>query len=193
MSFLYDVQAIVLALAVGVTAVVGAEPSTQPNLVHIVVDDLGFNDVGYKNAEVLSPNLDKLRAEGVELARFYSAKWCAPSRATMLTGRYAWRSGYYSDQNSRGVSLDTELLPAVLQRAGYRTYVRNESSVLLHHVAIAQSSLVCTNYSALPLYHTPSRARRLSSLVCTNHSALPLCHTPPRARRLSASGTLASR
>ena len=170
MAFLYHVQAIVLALAVGVTAVVGAGPSTQPNLVHIVVDDLGFNDVGYKNAEVLSPNLDKLRAEGVELARFYSAKWCAPSRATMLTGRYAWRSGYYSDQNSRGVSLDTELLPAVLQRAGYRTYVRNESSVLLHHVAIAQSSL-----------------------VCTNHSALPLCHTPPRARRLSASGTLVSR
>jgi arylsulfatase B len=140
MAFLYNVQLIALALAVGVATVVRSEPSAPspqpPNLVHIVVDDLGFNDVGYKNAEVLSPNLDMLRAEGVELARFYSAKWCAPSRATMLTGRYAWRSGYYSDQTSAGVSLDTELLPAVLQRAGYRTYVRNCQLSVLHHVAV---------------------------------------------------------
>lgn len=130
MAFFYVLQvfALVRAVTVGEAAAEPSAPSSPspqpPNLVHIVVDDLGFNDVGYKNAEVLSPNLDKLRAEGVELARFYSAKWCAPSRATMLTGRYAWRSGYYADQTSSGVSLDTELLPAVLQRAGYRTYVR---------------------------------------------------------------------
>ena len=93
-----------------------------PNLVHVVVDDLGFFDVGYKDPEVLSPHLTALREGGVELSRFYSAKWCAPARSSMQTGRYAWRNGYYSSQSSEAVSLSVPFLPEVLRRAGYRCH-----------------------------------------------------------------------
>ena len=94
----------------------------RPNLVHVVVDDLGFHDVGYKDPEIISPNLDQLRAEGVELGRFYSAKWCAPARSSMQSGRYPWRSGYYTVPSSDAVSLAFPLLPEVLVRAGYRAH-----------------------------------------------------------------------
>jgi arylsulfatase B/arylsulfatase I/J len=99
-----------------------AVSDSRPNLIHIVVDDLGFFDVGYKDTEGISPHLDALRAGGVELGRFYSAKWCAPARAAMLTGRYPWRSGYYSYPSSDAVPLNSSLLPEVLRRAGYRTH-----------------------------------------------------------------------
>jgi arylsulfatase A-like enzyme len=110
--------AALLACCTAASAVAGS----QANLVHVVVDDLGFFDVGYKDPEVLSPHLDALREEGVELARFYSAKWCAPARSSMQTGRYAWRNGYYSTQASEAVPLSVPLLPEVLRRAGYRCH-----------------------------------------------------------------------
>jgi len=111
--------AVLLLLACGTASAAAGSPA---NLVHVVVDDLGFFDVGYKDTEVLSPHLDALREEGVELARFYSAKWCAPARSSMQTGRYAWRNGYYSTQASDAVPLSVPLLPEVLRRAGYRCH-----------------------------------------------------------------------
>ena len=61
-------SALVAASAAALVTVAVAEQ--RPHLVHIVIDDLGFHDVGYKDAEVLSPNLDALRAAGVELTNF---------------------------------------------------------------------------------------------------------------------------
>ena len=102
--------------------VAAATAPQRPHLLHIVIDDLGFHDVGYKDSEVLSPHLDALRAAGVELSNFYSAKWCAPARSAMLTGRYPWKNGYYSIPSSSAVPLTTTMLPAVLQKHGYRTH-----------------------------------------------------------------------
>ena len=111
-----------LLLLPAAAALLAAASPTRPNLVHVVVDDLGFFDVGYKDPEVLSPHLNALRAEGVELRRFYSAKWCAPARSSMQTGRYAWRNGYYSTQSSAGLPLDILMLPEVLRHAGYKAH-----------------------------------------------------------------------
>ena len=54
--------------------------TTQPNIIIVLADDLGWNDVGYHNSEVISPNLDKLANEGVILDRNYAQAVCTPSR-----------------------------------------------------------------------------------------------------------------
>ena len=86
----------------------------------ILGSTVGFHDVGYKNSEVISPNIDDLRAQGVELGSFFSAKWCAPARSSMQTGRYPWRNGYYTVPSSEAVPLGTPLLSEILRFSGYR-------------------------------------------------------------------------
>ncbi len=69
----------------------------RPNIVLIVSDDQGYRDLGcYGSDEVLTPNLDRLAAEGVRLTDFY-VTWpaCTPSRGSLLTGRYPQRNGVY--------------------------------------------------------------------------------------------------
>ena len=116
------ILATVLAASAARPAAAAAAAARRPHLVHIVIDDLGFHDVGYKDPEVLSPHLDALRADGVHLTNFYSAKWCAPARAAMLTGRYPWRTGYYSTPSSEAVPLSVTMLPEALQKSGYKTH-----------------------------------------------------------------------
>lgn len=77
----------------GTAAGADADP---PNIVLIVSDDQGYNDLGVLNDELISPNLDRLANEGVRLTNFYVA-WpaCTPSRGAFLTGRYPQRNGIY--------------------------------------------------------------------------------------------------
>ncbi|MHC4433342.1 MAG: sulfatase-like hydrolase/transferase, partial [Planctomycetota bacterium] len=74
--------------------VTGGRP---PNIVLIVSDDQGYNDLGcYGGREIKTPNLDKLASEGVRLTSFY-VTWpaCTPSRGSLFTGRYPQRNGTY--------------------------------------------------------------------------------------------------
>ena len=59
----------------------------------IVSDDQGFNDVSFHGGDIRTPNLDRIAHEGVELDRFYVCPVCSPTRAGLLTGRYAIRFG----------------------------------------------------------------------------------------------------
>ncbi len=87
-------SAIVLQLA-GVRPVLAEQPA-RPNIVLIVSDDQGYNDLGILGNGIITPNLDRLAAEGTRLTDFYVA-WpaCTPSRAALLTGRYPQRNGIY--------------------------------------------------------------------------------------------------
>src|ERR1700678_3220436 len=79
-----------VAVLLGVGVVGHAEAAGRPpNIVLIVADDLGWGDVGFNGrTEWATPNLDRLAASGTVLARFYAASpVCAPSRATLLTGK----------------------------------------------------------------------------------------------------------
>lgn len=67
--------------------------TSQPNIVIMLADDLGWADVGYHSDRVETPNIDKLCKEGIELNRFYVAPMCSPTRAGLLTGRYPIRFG----------------------------------------------------------------------------------------------------
>lgn len=70
--------------------------STKPNIIIILADDLGYADVGYHGgAEILTPNIDAMAANGVQFSAGYAmAPVCAPSRAGLLTGRYQNRFGF---------------------------------------------------------------------------------------------------
>ncbi|CAE7631030.1 ARSB, partial [Symbiodinium sp. CCMP2456] len=64
----------------------------KPNILVIIVDDLGFNQVGFRanavnNSDVVTPNIDQLAGEGIVMDRFYATPWCAPSRGALQTGR----------------------------------------------------------------------------------------------------------
>ena len=69
-----------------------ARHGKQPNIVMILADDLGWNDVPWHNPSVLAPHLNHLATSGVILEQHYVQPKCAPSRAALLTGRYPYRS-----------------------------------------------------------------------------------------------------
>ena len=68
----------------------------RPNILLIVSDDQGYNDLGLLGNGIITPALDRLAKEGTRLTNFY-VSWpaCTPSRASLLTGRYPLRNGIY--------------------------------------------------------------------------------------------------
>jgi arylsulfatase len=65
----------------------------RPNIVVILVDDMGFSDIGCYGSEIPTPHLDKLAANGLRFTQFYNTGRCCPTRATLLTGLYAHQAG----------------------------------------------------------------------------------------------------
>ena len=60
----------------------------KPNIVFILADDYGYNDIGYHNPEMKTPTLDKLANEGVKLENYYVQPICTPTRSQLMSGRY---------------------------------------------------------------------------------------------------------
>lgn len=100
------------------------ETRRPPNIVVILADDLGWNDLGYQGSEIRTPRLDALAAAGVRLDRFYAQPMCSPTRASMLTGNSAARLGItraLSKLVETGLPLDQQILPQYLKSMGYQT------------------------------------------------------------------------
>ncbi len=106
-----------------------AAAESQSNIVVIYADDLGYGDLGcYGSPVIRTPNLDRMAAEGLRFTDFYSgAEVCTPSRAALLTGRYALRSGMAAARrvlfpDSKGGLPPAEVtLAEALKDAGYAT------------------------------------------------------------------------
>lgn len=100
-----------------------AQRPASPNIVIVVADDLGWNDVGFHNPAINSPNLNALAKKGRELSRFYVASICSPTRSGLLTGKYPDRFGIRSEvirpNVIGGLPTDEQTLANVLARAGY--------------------------------------------------------------------------
>jgi arylsulfatase A len=100
--------------------------SVQPNVVILLADDLGYQDVGCYGGPVQTPAIDQLAKEGVRFTDFYSGcAVCSPSRATLLTGRHHIRTGVYSwihdeGQNSH-LLLRERTIAEILKDRGYST------------------------------------------------------------------------
>ena len=69
----------------------------KPHIVFFLVDDLGWNDVGYHNPDMYTPTIDKLARQGVKLEHHYSQPFCTPSRAALLSGKYPVRGNVICD------------------------------------------------------------------------------------------------
>jgi len=106
----------------------GSNTPAAPNVLFILADDLGYGDLGsYGNAEIATPNLDRLAAEGVKLTQFYAgSSVCTPSRAALLTGRYPVRMtiderGVFFPDSTNGLEPAEVTVAELLQGRGYAT------------------------------------------------------------------------
>ena len=124
-------RSVILALACLLLAACSTPEAEQtaspPNIVVIVADDLGYNDLGSFGSEIIrTPHLDALAAGGVRATDGYvSAAVCSPSRAGLYTGRYQPRFGYEYNTSGRdtvvGLPTDERTLADMLGDAGYAT------------------------------------------------------------------------
>lgn len=98
---------------------------TQPNVILIYTDDLGYGDLGCYGSDLATPNLDGMAKEGVLFQQFSSASAvCSPARAALLTGRYPTRvevPDVLQPADARGLSLSESTLADTLRGAGYAT------------------------------------------------------------------------
>lgn len=69
------------------------EQAKRPNVIVILVDDMGFSDIGPYGSEIPTPNLDMLASNGIRFTQFYNSARCSPSRASLLTGLYPHEAG----------------------------------------------------------------------------------------------------
>ena len=98
-----------------------APKGTKPNIVFILADDLGVGNVGCYGADhAKTPNIDALAKGGIRYTHAYTAPLCGPSRAVIMTGRYAFRTGA-TNQDATGLMKPTveTFLPKLLKPAGY--------------------------------------------------------------------------
>ncbi|MBN1348194.1 sulfatase-like hydrolase/transferase, partial [candidate division KSB1 bacterium] len=98
----------------------------QPNILLFVADDAGWNDVGYHNPQIDTPNIDRLALQGVQLDHFYVCPTCSPTRASLLTGRPASRFGILGPIAGRSrlaLPLNSPTLAQSLHASGYATAI----------------------------------------------------------------------
>lgn len=100
------------------------ERPERPNILFIVADDLGWSDVGWHDGFGLTPNLNTLVDEGIELDQHYVQPVCTPTRAALMSGRYPGRFGPHAlaPSNLRAMPLGTVTMASMLKSMGYATY-----------------------------------------------------------------------
>jgi arylsulfatase len=116
-----------------------APDSDRPNVVLILVDDMGYSDIGCYGGEVETPNIDRLAKNGLRFTRFYNTARCCPTRASLMSGLYphqagmGWMTtdlghdGYRGDINRRCVTI-----AEVLKASGYSTYMAGKWHLTKH-------------------------------------------------------------
>lgn len=100
-----------------------AGPTRRPNVILIMADDMGHGDLGFHgNPIIKTPNLDKLARQSVRMKYFFVSPVCAPTRSSLLTGRYNYRTGVVDTFIGRALMYPDEVtLAELLAAAGYRT------------------------------------------------------------------------
>ncbi|MEY3853508.1 MAG: Arylsulfatase [Verrucomicrobiota bacterium] len=102
-----------------------AAEANKPNIVFLLVDDLGYADCGFNGGtQIKTPNIDRLAKSGTIIDSHYVQPVCSPTRSTLLTGRYPTHTGVYtivSPGAPWGLPLAERTLADALRSAGYRT------------------------------------------------------------------------
>jgi arylsulfatase A-like enzyme len=123
----FGAQALLAVLACAAPAAAQA-PTSHPNVVLIITDDVGYGDIGsYGAPDIKTPSIDSLARTGTRLTDFYAAPNCSPTRAMLISGRYQQRSrienplGGARVAQEQGLRATGRTLPQLLKNNGYRT------------------------------------------------------------------------
>ncbi|MEZ6091441.1 MAG: arylsulfatase [Pirellulaceae bacterium] len=129
-------------IIVGLISIVAAasQAADRPNIIVIMVDDMGFSDIGCYGSEIPTPHLDALAAGGVRFSQFYNTGRCCPTRASLLTGLYSHQAGVGWMTQDQGVpgyrgQLNDQCvtIAEVLRPAGYFTAMTGKWHVGFEH------------------------------------------------------------
>ncbi|XP_037789387.1 arylsulfatase I-like [Penaeus monodon] len=159
-----------LSTLVALALLVGSSVAKQPNILYILSDDVGWNEVSWHNPDMITPNLQELADTGVVLEHHYTNSLCTPSRSALMTGYYAHKLG-------RQVRLLFVCFFVVgdlfiwLKDLGYNTHI------------VGKDALVC-NGPYTPTYRgskTFSKKKRSTdkTLLHTISRSLLICYLPP--------------
>jgi arylsulfatase len=133
----------VVLLGISLDCVLAGEvAAARPNIIVILVDDMGWSDIGCYGSEIPTPNLDRLAQNGLRFTQFYNTARCCPTRASLLTGLYPHQAGvghmvedkgedhpgYRGRLNDRCVTM-----AEVLRPAGYSTIMTGKWHVGQNH------------------------------------------------------------
>jgi arylsulfatase A len=159
----------------------------RPNVILIFMDDMGYNDIGlntYPNKETpyplagpepqtlqdpegipmpnvarnLTPTLDQMARDGIYMSDFYSTSICSPSRAMLMTGRYARRSDIFSvffPNSDDGLNTAEVTLPEKLREAGYRTSMIGKWHLGFDHRQKLSFQMMPTRHGFQDFYGVP--------------------------------------
>ncbi|RCS46375.1 arylsulfatase [Bremerella cremea] len=108
-----------LAIAFSLLFSLAVQAAERPNIVVIMVDDLGFSDLGCFGGEINTPNIDSLASGGLRFTSFYNCARCCPTRAALLTGLYPHQVGLMRNGNS--LTRNGVTIAEALGAAGYQT------------------------------------------------------------------------
>ncbi|MBU2876847.1 MULTISPECIES: arylsulfatase B [Aliiglaciecola] len=122
----------VLVLSVCINGCVKTEAETQiasqtnakPNIIFILLDDLGYGDVGYLGSEIKTPNIDALANQGVVISHSYAYPICSPTRAALMTGKNPLGFGIDGPmENDAMLPESLTTMPEMFRDAGYQTWM----------------------------------------------------------------------
>ena len=114
---------------------------SKPNIIFILVDDLGYDDLGFQGGyQISTPNINKLRSESQFFEWYYGQCNCSPSRGALMTGRYPIHNTITTiiqPSAAYGLPLNFQLIPQILHKYGnYTTHAIGYNVYCIHHKKI---------------------------------------------------------
>ena len=113
-----------------------ANADTKPNILFIVMDDLGWNDTSYQGSEIPTPTIDRFAQQGIRLQQYYVQRLCSPTRAAILSGRYPYylqlERNVITNGQPFGMPLNQTTIANELKKGGYATHYVGKWGVGMH-------------------------------------------------------------
>jgi len=175
--------ALLLVIPVIVPAQGRSKHATQPNVIFIYADDLGYGDLScYSKTGIHTPNLDKLAASGIRFTNAHATSaTCTPSRYALMTGKYPWRrtgTAILPGDAALIIPTDKTTLPNLFKKAGYRTAIVGK-----WHLGLGEAVAKDWNGEIKPgpnevgfdySFIFPATADRVPTVFLENHKVLAL-------------------
>ena len=119
---------LIICVLIAAPAIGVAQDATKkPHILFVLLDDLGYTDVGFNGGDIKTPTIDKLARSGARLSAFYVQPVCSPTRAALMTGRYPMRHGLQvgvvRPWAQYGLPLEERTLAQALRQVGYFTAI----------------------------------------------------------------------